>query len=151
MVKKHSGERHRNAKQEIRRFLLDGPKHFEEIKEHLNDNTKWGTTSHSLGLMLVKMKGVVQCGTSFVRYMEPQSTGYMTRWKITEEGREMVKDIRVPSQRELIFIQHEDNKITLKELSKIIGIRYNTLLMRYRKGDRGEALTRPLRRVLDAN
>jgi hypothetical protein len=45
-----------------------------------------------------------------------------------------------------IFIEYNNIKITLTELSNITGIARETLEMRYTRGDRGERLYRPVRK-----
>ena len=45
-----------------------------------------------------------------------------------------------------ILIEYEGRTVTITELSEIIGIRRQTILTRYRVGDRGERLWRPLDR-----
>ena len=40
------------------------------------------------------------------------------------------------NRRTCTFVEHNGKKITLKELSKILGINYSTLVLRYTKGER---------------
>ena len=42
------------------------------------------------------------------------------------------------------YVEHNNELITLKQLSEITGINYQTLFRRYKKGDRNEKLIRPI-------
>lgn len=44
------------------------------------------------------------------------------------------------------LVEHNGVPMSLRELSDVSGVNYNTLLKRYRMGDRGEKLTRPVER-----
>lgn len=46
------------------------------------------------------------------------------------------------NRRNNIYIEYDNEVITLKQLSEITDINYNTLLKRYNKGDRNESLVR---------
>ena len=50
------------------------------------------------------------------------------------------------NKRNTIYIDFENKKITLTELSEIYHIKRETLEMRYIRGDRGERLVRPVRK-----
>jgi hypothetical protein len=45
-----------------------------------------------------------------------------------------------------IIVEHEGKQVTLAQLSKVTGLPYMTLYLRWRAGDRGEDLCRPSRR-----
>lgn len=45
--------------------------------------------------------------------------------------------------RQAVKVEHNGDELNLVELSKLTGIAYSTLQNRYRRGDRGEQLTRP--------
>ena len=58
-------------------------------------------------------------------------------------------DHRIEHMREIndpILIEYEGRTVTITELSEILGIKRQTILTRYRVGDRGERLWRPLDR-----
>lgn len=42
------------------------------------------------------------------------------------------------------YVEYDNELITLKQLSEITGINYQTLFRRYKKGDRNEKLIRPI-------
>lgn len=46
--------------------------------------------------------------------------------------------------RQSIVIEHQGEPLSLRELSSISGIAYSTLQNRYRRGDRGDELLRPV-------
>lgn len=56
------------------------------------------------------------------------------------------KDIQANNKVCTIYIDYNGESITLSQLSKITGIRRETLEMRYIRGDRGERLIRAVRK-----
>ena len=52
------------------------------------------------------------------------------------------------NRRNNIFVDYQDNKISLVELSELCGIPYKTLHFRYKHGDSGERLIRPVKKNL---
>lgn len=56
------------------------------------------------------------------------------------------KDIQANNKVCTIYIDYGGTTVTLTELSNIIGIKRETLEMRYIRGDRGERLYRPVRK-----
>ena len=52
--------------------------------------------------------------------------------------------MQVRNRRTAIFTEYNGQNVTLLELSELLNIPYSTLHARYRKGERGERLFRPL-------
>ena len=50
------------------------------------------------------------------------------------------------NRRSNVIVEYNGNKITIKELSELLNISYGCLIARYNRGDRGDRLTRPVRK-----
>lgn len=55
------------------------------------------------------------------------------------------------NRRNNIIVEYQGRKMTLSEAAELSGINYDTLIRRYRAGDRGERLFRPVRKNLTEN
>ena len=50
------------------------------------------------------------------------------------------------NRRSNVIVEYNGNKITIKELSELLNISYGCLIARYKRGDRGDKLIRPVRK-----
>ena len=67
----------------LREFLAEGPKSFPEIKKHINERTKWGTSDHSLGMILQRSPNIKQVERVMTR--GTYTTTYTSVWGLKDE------------------------------------------------------------------